>query len=119
MSNRQELAARLKELGTNATVRPWELRQHPHMPPFIQAKPANPLKLGYGLEVFGEDYTGYGDAEQRAHDLKLASFVANNLDAIIKLLEQPEATVEIKELPAPLVKTDLPETRDPLADFKV
>ena len=104
MANREELAARLKELGNNATARPWELRQHSHMPPFIQAKPANPMRLGYGLEVFGEDYTGYGEAEQREHDLKFAAFVANNLNAIIQLLEKPDAVVEITELPAPVAK---------------
>ena len=116
---RAQLADKLKELGTKATVRPWEFRQHPRMPSFIQAKPANPQRLGYGLEVFGEDYTGYGEAEQREHDLKLAAFLANNLEAVIQLLENPDAEVSIAELPAPLVKEEPKPRENLLENFKL
>jgi hypothetical protein len=116
--NRKELANRLRELGQTATARPWNLRRHPRLPTFIQAQPANPQKLGYALEVFGEDYTGYGEQEQREKDLELSAFLANNLEAIIQILENPEITVQIQENSVPTPPKELPET-DPLFGLKL
>lgn len=60
---------------------PWKVRTHSALPCFVEA-PRN-KKMGYALDVCGEDYTGYGDDKQREKNM---TAIAHVPDMIIMLL---------------------------------
>lgn len=86
----------LKALAEAATPGTWELRTHPELPHFVQAKP-RASNMPYALEVLGDDYVGFGEAEQRNADA--AYIAAANPSAILSLIsriEQAEAALAIR-----------------------
>lgn len=52
----------------NHTPLPWNLRKKPGLPSFIEAPRHN--GMAYGLDICGDDYTGYGDNEQREQNME-------------------------------------------------
>ena len=60
---------------------PWLLRTHPALPPFVEAPRSK--QMAYALDVCGDDYTGYGDEEQRSINMELISLCPEMAEAII------------------------------------
>jgi len=69
----------------NPSKLPWTLREHPQLPCFIQG-PTDP-EMGYALEVFGDDYNGYGGREQRQADMEFAVKACNAHDQLVAALK--------------------------------
>lgn len=68
----------------NPSKLPWTLRKHPQLPCFIQG-PIDPA-MGYALEVFGDDYAGYGGRAQRQSDMEFAVVACNVHDKLVAAL---------------------------------
>lgn len=88
-----EEAAALILAREGASKAPWIFRAHPkgaEHGSFVEA-PRSP-SMPYALEVLGEDYTGYGDTEQRNRDVLFASQSHRAIDLIEKLTALPIAS---------------------------
>ncbi|MET4802557.1 hypothetical protein [Bradyrhizobium sp. LB11.1] len=71
---------------------PWTLREHPTLPCFIQG-PTNP-ELGYALEIMGDDYSGYGDREQRQTDAEFIVRACNAHEQLVNALQHIEQRID-------------------------
>ena len=59
-----------KKVNVPWTKGPWKLRTSQNgLPPFVEAPKAK--GLAYSLDVCGDDYTGYGDDDQRLVNMEL------------------------------------------------
>lgn len=91
------------------TKGPWILRTHPMLPTFIEAPRSK--TMAYSLDVCGDDYTGYGDEEQREINMRLIVLSPLMADYFLdKNLTDPDA-IKIRDMlldiSNPLVKSDL------------
>ena len=78
----------LKALAEKATPGPWETRTTTHEPAgFVQGPPVDDMP--YRAEILGDDYTGFGDDEQKARDV--AYVAAANPAAILTLIADLES----------------------------
>ena len=78
----------LKALAEKATPGPWETRTTTHEPAgFVQGPPVDDMP--YRAEILGDDYTGFGDDEQKARDV--AYVAAANPAAILTLVADLES----------------------------
>ncbi len=84
LKSRADVLFKLAEAATQG----WKLREKAGMPSFVEAPRC--AGMPYALEVLGDDYTGYGDEEQRAKD---AAFISQSHTAI-DLLRTALAMVE-------------------------
>jgi hypothetical protein len=78
------------------TATPWKLRKHESLPAFIEG-PKSPT-MPYALEVMGDDYTGYGDEEQREADAAFIVQAVNAHDALVEALRSADRLIK-KVLP--------------------
>ena len=63
---------RLLNLRNQATKGPWEKRQGADMLEcFVQGP--RPENMAYNCEILSDDYTGFGDEEQRMHDVEFVA----------------------------------------------
>ena len=80
--------AELRKLAEAATPGPWEALGPPHCPWFVRGpRPAN---MAYTPQILGDDYTGFGDEEQKEADSKFVA--AFNPQTAIALLDALTAT---------------------------
>lgn len=79
----------LEEAAKQATQGEWRYRQQGSMQGFVEAK-VEGSKMPYGLEVLGEDYTGFGDDEQRELDCMFVALA--NPSMILELVRELKAT---------------------------
>ncbi len=69
---------------TKWTPGPWRKRSMAGMRSFVEAPKANDMP--YALEVLGDDYTGYGDDEQRERDVAFVAAAPDMYEALKGLL---------------------------------
>lgn len=95
MSNNREATAALESLVVDidaieahaqaATQGKWFHRFAPGRQGFVQVDVSG-TKMAYGLELLGDDYTGYGDDEQRERDC--AFVAAANPTVVMELIRR-------------------------------
>ncbi len=85
----------LEQLARAATPGEWKYRHHPRLGGFVEA----PMSRGmnYGLEVLGDDYTGYGDDEQKSADAQYIA-AANPATLLVLLDRLRKAEAEREQL---------------------
>ena len=76
---------RLLNLRTQATKGPWKKRQRGDnmLECFVQGPRSE--NMAYNCEIIGDDYTGFGDEEQRVHDVEFvaaAHEMANHIERL-------------------------------------
>ncbi len=69
-------------MKTPWTKGPWILRRHPTLAPFVEAPKKKDFP--YGLDVCGDDYTGYGDEKQREINMAIIALTPEMADAILQ-----------------------------------
>ena len=69
----------------NHTPLPWNLRKMCMRPSFIEAPKHN--GMAYGLDVCGDDYSGYGDDEQREQNMEFMHHACNNFYPLLAALK--------------------------------
>ena len=76
---------RLLNLRNHATKGPWEKRQHPtdEFKCFVEGPRAE--NMAYSCEIMGDDYNGFGDDEQRMHDVEFIASAHEMADHIERL----------------------------------
>ncbi len=75
---------RLLKLRNQATKGPWEKRQGADMLEcFVQGP--RPENMAYSCEILGDNYTGFGDDEQRMHDVEFVAAAHEMADHIKRL----------------------------------
>ena len=75
---------RLLNLRNQATKGPWKKRQGARMFECFVEGP-RPEKMAYSCEILGDDYTGFGDEEQRMHDVEFVASAHEMADHIERL----------------------------------
>ena len=75
---------RLLNLRNQATKAPWKKRQGPTVFECFVEGP-RPEKMAYSCEIIGDDYTGFGDDEQRMHDVEFVAAAHEMADHIERL----------------------------------
>ena len=69
-------------MKTPWTKGPWKIRESSHgIAPFVEADKAP--GMAYALDVCGDDYTGYGDDEQREINMRLIALAPEMAQVII------------------------------------
>jgi len=66
---------------------PWKLRNLPRSESCFIEAPKN-SKMAYGLDVCGDDYTGYGDEEQRNKNMQVMVATPEMYDLIFEIAER-------------------------------
>lgn len=74
---------KLEALASQATQGDWWHRQKQGHQGFVQVDNVPGTSMPYGLELLGDDYTGFGDDAQREHD---CAFVAAMNPTVVKEL---------------------------------
>ncbi len=75
---------RLLNLRNQATKGPWKKRQGPtEFECFVEGP--RPENMAYSCELLGDDYTGFGDDEQRTHDVEFVASAHEMADHIERL----------------------------------
>ena len=75
---------RLLNLRNQATKGPWKKRQGPtEFQCFVEGP--RPENMAYSCEILGDDYTGFGDKEQRMHDVEFVAAAHEMADHIERL----------------------------------
>lgn len=89
VSTLQAEATRLLALAAKASPGPWRKRDHPRGEQHgcIVEGPRAP-GMPYALDVMGDDYTGYGDNEQRARDVAFIAEAHSMADLIRRMTEE-------------------------------
>lgn len=72
-----------------ATPLPWHMRSFRSLRSFIEAPKAN--GMAYGLDVCGDDYTGYGDDEARDANMR---YILHACLAYQQLVEEAGVTYQ-------------------------
>ena len=75
---------RLLNLRNQATKGPWGKRQGAD-PLECFVKGPRPTDMAYSCEILGDDYTGFGDDEQRMHDVEFVASAHEMADHIERL----------------------------------
>lgn len=73
----------------NPSKLPWTLRTHERLPCFIEAEgTTDDGEMAYSLEVLGDDYSGFGGAEQRQVDAQFIVTACNAHDQLVAALKE-------------------------------
>ena len=64
------------------TPGPWCIKEFNGGEIFVEAQKSDDMP--YALDVCGDDYTGYGDVEQRNHNMRLIAAAPEMLDVLIR-----------------------------------
>jgi hypothetical protein len=70
-------------MKTPWTKGPWTLRRNTRFGTFVEAPKAE--GMGYALDVCGDDYSGYGDEEQREANMALIALAPELAEAILDI----------------------------------
>ena len=70
---------------TQFTPGPWRFRKEHGLSGFVEAPKAN--GMAYGLDVCGDDYTGYGGEEQREINMHLIAAAPDMYEALKAFVE--------------------------------
>lgn len=76
---------------------PWRVRYHPTYPDLCFVEGQKAPDMPYAVEILGDDYNGYGDAERKKADAEFIACACNNHYKFIQALTDSLAAWEDEE----------------------